>query len=148
MRGAPTKFWAMATMVSATDLVIDTSAILAILQAEPEAAAFLQAICGACQPSLCAATRTELLIVAHARFGAIGVEKTRQFLDMQGIKTLALDQPLADLTADAYARYGKGRHPAGLNYGDCFSYALAKQAGAPLLFKGLDFGQTDVAVHK
>jgi len=132
-------------MASTTDLVLDTSAILAILQAEPEAAAFVEAICKARQPSLCAATRAELLIVVFTRFGAIGMEKARHFLDMHGIKTLPLDLSLADLAADAFARYGKGRHPAGLNYGDCFSYALAKQTGAPLLFKGQDFGQTDVA---
>ena len=81
-----------------------------------------------------------------ARFGAIGMERTRQFLDMYGIKTLPLDPSLADLAADVFARYGKGRHPAGLNFGDCFSYALAKENGVPLLFKALDFGQTDVAV--
>lgn len=137
----------MATMASVTDLVLDSSAILAILQAEPEAVAFVQALCDARQPSLSAATRTELLIVVLARFGAIGVEKARQFLDIHGIKTLPLDQSLADLAVDAYARYGKGRHPAGLNFGDCFSYALAKQTGAPLLFKGLDFGQTDVVLY-
>lgn len=132
-------------MASAADLVLDTSAILAILQAEPEAEPFIHAICTARLPVLCAATRTELLIVAQARFGAAGAGKTRQFLDMHGIQTIPLDLALSDLAVDAYARYGKGRHPAGLNFGDCFSYALARQTGAPLLFKGDDFSQTDVS---
>ncbi|MBI4756891.1 MAG: type II toxin-antitoxin system VapC family toxin [Betaproteobacteria bacterium] len=92
-----------------------------------------------------AATRTELLMVVHARLGAAGMEKARAFLNMHGIKTLPLDETLADLAAEAFARHGKGRHPAGLNFGDCFAFAAAKHAHAPPLCKGRDFSQTDLS---
>lgn len=135
-------------MASAIDLVIDSSAVLAILLGEPEAAAFVNAICAAHHPAVSAATRSELLIVVHARLGKLGVERARQFLDMHAVETVAVDQVLSDLALEAFIHYGKGSHPAGLNFGDCFSYALAKQADAPLLYKGEDFARTDLGVGR
>ncbi len=92
------------------------------------------------------AHRTELLLVIQTRLGDVGVERARLFLRAQRIQTISLDEALADTAADAYRRFGKGRHPAGLNFGDCFSYALAIREQVPLLFKGNDFSKTDVRV--
>ena len=83
-------------------------------------------------------------MVIQTRLGDVGVERARQFLRREQIQTVALDEALADSAADAYRRFGKGRHVAGLNFGDCFSYALAIRKQVPLLFKGDDFSKTDV----
>lgn len=131
-------------MATSIDLAVDTSAITAILLAEPEAAALVRALSAASRPGLCAANRTELLIVIQARLGDQGVVRARQFLRVQQIETVVLDETLADIAADAYGRFGKGRHPAGLNFGDCFAYASAHRADVPLLYEGGDFAMTDV----
>lgn len=82
-------------------------------------------------------------MIASARLG--GRDVLDQWLRAEAIHVSAVDHEQARLAADAFSLYGKGRHPAGLNYGDCFAYALARHLGAPLLFKGRDFGQTDLA---
>jgi ribonuclease VapC len=128
----------------AIDLAVDTSALTAVLLGEPEAAAILHRLAAATRPGLCAPNRTELLLVIQSRLGDPGVERTKQLLRKQRIRTIPSDEAMADAAADAYRRFGKGRHPAGLNFGDCFSYALAIRAQAPLLYKGDDFAQTDV----
>ncbi len=74
----------------------------------------------------------------------LGQERAREFLERQAILTVGWDQELADAAALAFQRFGKGRHPSGLNFGDCFSYALAQQLRVPLLFVGNDFSQTDL----
>jgi len=131
-------------MGSSIDLAIDTSALTAILLREPEARRFLELLTATPRVGLCAANRTEFLVVVQARLGDLGVQKAKQFLHMQQVRTISLDDALADLAVDGYRRFGKGRHPAGLNYGDCFAYALAIREQVPLLFKGNDFRQTDV----
>lgn len=136
----------MDLMASAIDLVVDTSALAAILLGEPEAPQLLAALMAAPRVGLCAANRSELFIVIQARLGDVGVAHARALLAALRIETVALDEGLADLAAEGFRRFGKGRHPAGLNFGDCFSYALALHVGVPLLFKGRDFDQTDVQV--
>lgn len=133
----------MATLI---DLAVDTSALTAILLGEPEAVALLRALTAAPRIGLCAANRTELLVVIQARLGDTGVDLAKQFLALEKIQTIPLDETLADLAAEGYRRFGKGRHPAGLNLGDCFSYALAVREQVPLLFKGNDFSKTDARV--
>ena len=133
-------------MAIAIDLAIDTSALTAILLGEPEARGLLAALAAADRIDLCAPNRTELLLVIQSRLGDIGVERAKRLLAMQRIETVPLDEALADAAALGFRRFGKGRHPAGLNFGGCFSYALAFRDQVPLLFKGNDFSQTDVRV--
>lgn len=137
-------FWATTPMATSIDLAVDTSALTAILLGEVEAPSLLGRLKAAAAIGLCAANRTELLVVIQSRLGDVGVERAKQFLAMEQVATVPLDADLADAAADAYRRFGKGRHPAGLNFGDCFSYALAIRERVPLLFKGDDFAKTDV----
>jgi ribonuclease VapC len=95
---------------------------------------------------LCAPNRTELLLVMQSRLGDAGPTRAKQLLALEQVRTVPLDEVLADAAADAYRRFGKGRHPAGLNFGDCFSYALASREQVPLLFTGDDFAKTDLRV--
>jgi ribonuclease VapC len=126
-------------------MVIDTSAVLAILQDEPERRAFNEAIEAADSRSLSVASFVELSIVIEARFGAEGVGHLDRLLERAGVKVVPVDLEQGRLARQAFSRFGKGRHEAGLNFGDCFSYALAQVLGEPLLFKGEDFSRTDVA---
>jgi ribonuclease VapC len=132
-------------MASPVDAIVDTSALIAILLRESEAADYLRALTQISRWGMAAPNRTELLMVAAVRLGGEGMVFARALLTRYQIQTLPLDEPLADAAAAAFERYGKGRHPAGLNFGDCFAYALARQCHAPLLFKGDDFAQTDVS---
>ena len=125
-------------------MVIDTSALLAILNDEPERRSFNEAIEGAESVSLSAATFVETSIVIEARFGAEGVRDLDHFLGLAAIVVKEVDADQAYLARRAFTEFGKGRHLAGLNFGDCFSYALAKVRGERLLFKGNDFTQTDI----
>jgi ribonuclease VapC len=125
-------------------MVIDSSALLAILQNEPERRRFNEAIEAAATRLLSVASFVEVSIVMEVRHGAEGVRDFDLLIERAGIQ-------LCDVTADharrargAYARYGKGRHRANLNYGNCFAYALADAHSEPLLFKGDDFAYTDV----
>ena len=124
-------------------MVIDTSALLAILQDEPERREFNEAIQAA--PSCCisVASFVEISIVLESRHGAEGVRDLDDFLDRAGITQVAVDVEQGKLARRAFRRFGKGRHPAGLNYGDCFAYALAALRRESLLFKGDDFSRTD-----
>jgi len=126
------------------DLAVDTSAVLAVLLREPGAEAVLERLCQAVQPAMAAPSRTEILLVALVKLGEIGQERAREFLDQQAFLSVAWDGELADQAALAFARYGKGRHASGLNFGNCFSYALAKRLQVPLLFVGDDFSRTDL----
>ena len=130
----------------AIDLVVDTSAVMAVVLREPLGAAVLERLCQAAQPALAAPTRTEILVVALAKLGGIGLERTGAFLEQQAIATVAWDQELADAAAAAFQRFGRGRHLSALNFGDCFSYALAHRLQVPLLFVGNDFSRTDLQV--
>ena len=128
------------------DLGVDTSAVMAVLLREPYAEAVLERLCQAVQPAVAAPTRTEILLVALVKLGELGQEHAREFLDKQAFLTVAWDEELADQAARAFARYGRGRHASGLNFGDCFSYALAERLKVPLLFVGADFSHTDLEV--
>jgi ribonuclease VapC len=125
-------------------MVIDTSALLAILQNEPERQQFNRTIEGAASRKISAATWVETSIVIDARYGTPGLAGLDLFVERARIELVPLDRDQAMVARGAFSRFGKGRHPAGLNYGDCFSYAVATVLGEPLLYKGDDFGKTDV----
>lgn len=125
-------------------MVLDTSALIAILQNEPERRAFNEAIESAESCALSTASFVELSIVIDARYGPDGVRALDLYLSKAAVTLVDFDADQAHVARQAYRHYGKGRHPAGLNYGDCFSYALAKTLAEPLLFKGDDFVKTDV----
>lgn len=126
-------------------MVIDTSALLAILQDEPERRAFNEAIESAETRSISAATFVETSIVIESRYGAEGLRDLDLLLAKARIDLVPVDSEQAQAARQAYTRFGKGRHPAGLNFGDCFSYALARILGEPLLYKGSDFSHTGIA---
>ena len=125
-------------------MVIDTSALLAILQDEPERRRFNESIEAADSRVMSVATFVEISIVLESRHGAEGLRDLDQFVDRAGIELAPVDVEQANVARAAFSRFGKGRHPAALNHGDCFSYALARVLGEPLLFKGDDFSKTDV----
>jgi ribonuclease VapC len=125
-------------------MVIDASGLLAILLDEPERRAFNEAIEAADARAMSVATLVELSIVLESRFGAEGLRDLDLFVVRAGIELVPVDLEQAHEARRAFSRFGRGRHPAGLNYGDCFAYALARVRGEPLLFKGEDFSQTDV----
>ena len=126
-------------------MVIDTSALLAILRDEPERRAFNEAIEAAESRAMSAATFVEASIVVEARHGAEGLRDLDLFLAKAAIEVVDVDIEQARVARTAFSRFGRGRHAAGLNYGDCFSYALASVRGEPLLYKGEDFSLTDIA---
>ena len=126
-------------------MVIDTSALMAILCDEAERHHFNELIAASPSRLISAGTYLETAIVVEARFGRKGTHHLKLFLTTASIDVIACDREQADIAADAYYRYGRGRHVSGLNYGDCFSYALAIQTDEPLLFKGDDFVHTDVS---
>jgi ribonuclease VapC len=128
-------------------MVIDTSALVAILQNEPERRQFNEAIEAAEVRSMSTASFVETSIILESRFGADGVRDLDLFINKAQISLAPVDADHAHLARDGFRKYGKGRHPAGLNYGDCFSYALARSQDEPLLFKGKDFSKTDVECH-
>jgi ribonuclease VapC len=125
-------------------MVIDTSALLAILQDEPERRAFNEAIEAAAARALSVVNFVEVSIALESRLGAAGLRELDLFLERAGIELVGVDPEQAGLAREAFSRFGKGRHPAGLNLGDCFAYALARSRGEPLLFKGEDFPRTDL----
>jgi ribonuclease VapC len=128
-------------------MVIDTSALAAIFFREPERDAFRAAIIAASTRLMSAATVLEAGIVIEGRKGGAAGREFDLFIVRVQIKIVPVDADLAELARSAWRRYGKGRHPAGLNFGDCFSYALAKATGEPLLAKGGDFAGTDIEIH-
>jgi len=125
-------------------MVIDTSALLAVLFDEPERDQFVRAIAAARQRCISAGTLVEATILAESRRGDAAGRELDLFLYRAGIKVVPVSEEQALLARQAWRRYGKGRHPAGLNYGDLFSYSLAKADGDALLFKGDDFARTDI----
>jgi len=125
-------------------MVIDTSAILAILLDEAEAEDFLVRIERDPVRLLSVASYVEAAIIIDDRFGVEGGRDLKLFLAEAGIEIEPMTIAQADLAREAYRRFGRGNHPACLNFGDCFAYALAKAAREPILYKGNDFGQTDI----
>lgn len=125
-------------------MVIDTSALLAILQDEPERRTFTQRIEAADRCAVSAATHVECSIVLQARVGPAGILSLDRLLEAAKARIIAVDADQARIAREAFRRFGKGRHPAGLNLGDCFAYALAVARTEPLLCKGDDFPRTDL----
>ena len=125
-------------------MILDTSAVVAILYREPEAAAFVQLIHDADLCRISVATYVELSMVIERQLGPEGMRQAEAFFRRAGIVIEPVTVDQGELARQAFLDFGKGRHKAGLNYGDCFSYALAKASGEPLLFKGSDFSQTDI----
>ena len=127
-------------------MIIDTSALVSILDQELEAERLAHAIATASERMLSAANLVETGIVMQVRRGDEAVRDLDLLLAKLKIEIIAVSAKQANLARKAFQRFGRGRHPARLNFGDCFAYALAKDSGAPLLFKGEDFPQTDIAV--
>ena len=127
-------------------MIIDTSALVSILDQEPEAERLAYAIATASERMLSAANLVETGIVMQVRRGDEAVRDLDLVLAKLEIEIIAVSAKQANLARKAFQRFGRGRHPARLNFGDCFAYALAKDSGASLLFKGEDFSQTDIAV--
>ena len=125
-------------------MVLDTSAVLAILMNEEERRSFTLAIESADACCLSVASFVEVSIILESRHGAEGVRAFDRFLAVAGIELISVDARQAEAAREAFRQFGKDRHAAGLNFGDCFSYALARIKDAPLLFKGKDFSMTDV----
>jgi ribonuclease VapC len=127
-------------------MVIDTSALAAIFFAETERQSFLDAITAAGSRLISAASLLETGIVLEARQGEAAGREFDLFVVRANLNIVPVDAEQADLARSAWRKYGKGRHPAALNFGDCFAYALAKSSSEPLLAKGTDFALTDIEV--
>lgn len=125
-------------------MVIDTSAIIAMACDEPDAPFLEQQIADDPVRLISAATVLEATLVLETRLGEAGGREFDLWLLKIGAEIVPVDADQVNTARRAWRRYGKGRHPAGLNYGNCFSYALAASRGEPLLFKGEDFAKTDV----
>jgi len=122
-------------------MIVDTSALISMLREEPDAEALRTKLAEAPSASLSVGTFLEARIVA-ARTG--NESDLRRLLDAAGATVVAFDERQAEIAYEGFRRYGEGRHPAGLNFGDLFAYALARASDEPLLFKGADFALTDV----
>jgi ribonuclease VapC len=125
-------------------MIVDTSAILAVLFAEPDAERFARSISDEPICRMSVATFVEISIVVETQAGDAGSRQWDQFFRRAGITLEPVTEEQAYAARQAWSDFGKGRSRAKLNFGDCFSYALAKTLGEPLLFKGDDFSQTDV----
>ena len=125
-------------------MVLDSSAIIAVLMNEPERHRFNALIAVDPRRLISAAGLVETAIVIESRYGESGGRELDLYLHRASIEVTPVDAEQAELARAAWRRFGKGRHPAGLNYGDCFSYALSVWSGEPLLFKGGDFTRTDI----
>lgn len=125
-------------------MVIDSSALVAIFLREPEREFYLDLIVKDHTRRVSAVTFVETGMVLEGRRGTVAQDELERFLQRLAIEVVAVDRAQARSALAAWRKYGKGRHPAGLNLGDCFSYALAQSTGEPLLAKGEDFARTDV----
>ena len=126
-------------------IAADTSALMAVILNEPERQSFIRALTAASAVYISAPTLLETLMVAYGRRGNRARALVRHVMDISSFQVVSADTAMAELAYDAFEIYGKGSgHPAQLNFGDTFSYALAKIKNVPLLFKGDDFSRTDV----
>jgi ribonuclease VapC len=126
-------------------MIVDTSAVLAILFEENDAELYARALTQTDSCRMSAASFVEAAVVIDAQTKDKGSRQFDAFIRRAAIAVEPVTEEQAHIARQAYTDFGKGRHPAGLNFGDCFSYALAKVTGEPLLFKGKDFKKTDVA---
>lgn len=127
-------------------MILDSSAILAVIFEEEGHERVVDTIGDAKVVGVGAPTLFETTMVATARFGLHGRALVAQFMERWSVVVTAFDERHSLLALDAFVRYGKGRHPARLNFGDCMTYATSRLSGMPVLFTGNDFSQTDVAV--
>ena len=125
-------------------MIIDTSAMVAILYGEPEAAAFTRLIYDSAASRISVANYLELSMVIEKQLGPEGMRQADAFFRRAAIYIEPVTVEQGHLARQAFVDFGKGRHKAGLNFGDCFAYALSRDFDEPLLFKGNDFTQTDV----
>ncbi|HEX7214027.1 MAG TPA: type II toxin-antitoxin system VapC family toxin [Methylomirabilota bacterium] len=125
-------------------MIVDTSALLAILFDEPDAERYARALAEADTMRLSAGNFVKAAVVVEAQTNASGRGQFDTLIRRAGIVIEPFTEEQAHIARPAYTDFGKGRHPAGLNFGDCFAYALAKATAEPLLFKGQDFSKTDV----
>jgi ribonuclease VapC len=128
-------------------MVIDSSALLAIFLHEPEREAFVEAIAQAGKRLISAATILETGIVLESKRGETAGREFDLFVFRMNIEIVPVDAEQTEIARSAWRSFGKGKHPAALNFGDCFTYALAKFSGEPLLAKGQDFSQTDLELY-
>lgn len=125
-------------------MIIDSSAILAVIGRERGYERIVHQLAASPGTRIGAPAQLETGIVLTARFGPRGKTALARFLQENSVQTVAFDEAHASVALDAYSRFGKGRHPAGLNFGDCCTYAVTFLAGEPLLCVGDDFGRTDL----
>ena len=125
-------------------IALDSSALIAILRKEDEGSAFQAVIAAAPAIIVGAPTLLEVKMVAIGRFGGADIEQSLTLFVPEGARVIAFDELHLSAATTAFHRYGKGRHRASLNFGDCMAYAVAKVAGCPLLYKGEDFAATDI----
>jgi ribonuclease VapC len=125
-------------------MILDTSALVAVLYGEPEARDFVERIRAADVCRISVANHVELSMVIESQLGPNGARQADAFLRRAGVVVEPVTIEQGDLARQAFLDFGKGRHKAGLNFGDCFSYALARATGEALLFKGDDFALTDI----
>ena len=126
-------------------MVVDSSALLAILFGEPEVDAFIEALAAPDRKFMSAVNKLEAMIVVEARKGAADAAALIKLIATAEIEIIPFDSGQAEIAMAAWRQYGRGRHQAGLNLGDCAAYALASTLNKPLLFKGEDFSKTDIA---
>ena len=129
-------------------MVLDTSAVLAGLLDEPERPRLERLLEEDPARLMSAATLVEAGMILESRHGEPGRQARDRMLDLYEVAIVAFDRDQAELARDAFRRFGRGRHPAALNYGDCFAYALAKATGEALLFKSDDFSRTDIVAAR
>ena len=125
-------------------MIVDTSAVLAVLFDEPDAERFTRAIAEAPYCRMSTANFLEAALVVEGRAGLAGGHELDLFIEKAAIELVAVSVEHAQAARRAWRRFGKGNHPVGLNFGDCFASALAEVTGEPLLYKGNDFALTDV----
>ena len=125
-------------------MILDSSAVLAILFGEPDAVYYEKTIAAAQACRMSAANLLETSIVVESRGGLAAGHELDVFLEKAGIELVPVTPQQVEAARRAWRRFGRGNHPARLNFGDCFAYALAESTGEPLLFKGKDFAQTDI----
>ena len=125
-------------------MIVDSSALLAVLNRESDAERYEEAMVAAPKCRMSVANILETCIVAESRGGAAGAHDLDLLLESLGIEPVPVTVEQMKAARQAWRRFGRGNHPAALNFGDCFAYALASVTGEPLLFKGGDFPQTDV----
>ena len=125
-------------------MIIDTSALLAILLGEADAERYEHAVAGSWPRRMSTVALLEAAMVVESRGGTAAGHELDEFLTRAEVELIAVTPEQAAVARRVWRRFGKGNHPAGLNFGDCFAYALASTTGEPLLFKGQDFARTDI----